>query len=102
MSLRCGGNNCSCPASSESFPHRSGAQWGESEAPRRIGYRRIMSIAPKVDPVDLAFDRGPEAEATEAETGALREARAEVEAGAAFIPHAEAMRLGRERFGGSR
>lgn len=47
--------------------------------------------------MDLAFDGAPEREATDAETGALREARAE--AAAALIPHEEVMRGAREHFG---
>ncbi len=55
--------------------------------------------AEKVDPMDLAFDNALEREATEAEIKALREARAEVHAGTALIPHEEVMRRAREHFG---
>jgi hypothetical protein len=57
------------------------------------------AAAEKVDPMDVAFDNAPEREATEAEIEALREARAEVAAGAPLIPHAEVMRRAREHFG---
>ena len=57
------------------------------------------AAAEKVDPMDLAFDRAPEREATEAEIAALREARAEAAAGAALIPHEEVMRRARKHFG---
>jgi hypothetical protein len=53
----------------------------------------------EVDPMDLAFDAAPEREATEAEIAALREARADVVAGAALIPHEEVMRRARKHFG---
>ena len=49
--------------------------------------------------MDLAFDGAPEREATDAEIGALREARAEAAAGAALITHEEVMRRAREHFG---
>ena len=57
------------------------------------------AVAEKLDPMDLAFDGAPEREPTEAEIAALREARAEVAAGGALIPHEEAMRRAREHFG---
>jgi len=57
------------------------------------------AAAEKVDPMDLAFDRAPEREATEAEIAALREARAEAAAGAALIQHEEVMRRARKHFG---
>ncbi len=57
------------------------------------------TAAEKVDPMDLAFDGAPKREATDAEIGALREARAEAAAGAALIPHEEVMRRAREHFG---
>ncbi len=55
--------------------------------------------AAKLDAMDLAFHSAPEQEATEAEIEALREARAEVLAGTALIPHDEVMRRAREHFG---
>ena len=55
--------------------------------------------AERLDPMDVAFDNAPEREATQAEIEALREARAEVAAGAALIPHEEVMRRAREHFG---
>jgi hypothetical protein len=57
------------------------------------------AIPEKVDPMDIAFDGAPTREPTEAEIAALREARAEVAAGAALIPHEEVMRRAREHFG---
>jgi len=57
------------------------------------------AAAEKLDPMDVAFDSAPEREATQAEIDALREARAEVAAGAALIPHEEVMRRAREHFG---
>jgi len=57
------------------------------------------AVADTLDPMDLAFEGAPEREATEAEIAALREARAEAAAGAALIPHEEAMRRAREHFG---
>ncbi|MBX3226268.1 MAG: hypothetical protein KIT84_43225 [Labilithrix sp.] len=52
------------------------------------------------DPVDAAFENAPVIELDNPEEVArlLREARAEVEAGAELIPHAEVMRGARERF----
>lgn len=55
----------------------------------------------EVDPVDAAFENAPVMELDNADEVArlLREARAEVEAGAELIPHADVMRRARERFG---
>ena len=52
-------------------------------------------------PVDAAFENAPVIELDNPDEVArlLREARAEVEAGAELIPHAEVMRRTRERFG---
>jgi len=51
------------------------------------------------DPVDAAFENAPIIELGNPDESArhLREARAEVEAGAELIPHAEVMRRARER-----
>lgn len=68
-------------------------------AVRGVGGPMNPAGAEKVDPMDLAFDGALEREATDAEIGALREARAEAAAGAALIPHEEVMRRAREHFG---
>lgn len=53
------------------------------------------------DPVDAAFENAPIIELGNPDEVArlLREARAEVEAGAELVPNAEVMRGARERFG---
>jgi hypothetical protein len=60
-----------------------------------------MRPAVQLDPVDVAFDNAP-LEALpvgEDEARLIREARAEVEAGARLIPHDEAIQGDRRRFG---
>jgi hypothetical protein len=58
-----------------------------------------MRPAVKRDPVDVAFDNAPleVLPVGEDEARLIREARAEVEAGARLIPHAEAMQGARHR-----
>lgn len=60
-----------------------------------------MRPAVNLDPVDVAFENAPleELAVGEDEARLIREARAEVEAGARLIPHDEAMQDARRRFG---
>ena len=60
-----------------------------------------MGPTVQLDPIDLAFDNAPEIdlEVSEEDARLLRDARAEVEAGARLIPHDEAMQGARSRFG---
>lgn len=57
--------------------------------------------AAELDPVDAAFENAPIMVLDQPEAVALllREARAEVEAGADLVSHAEVMRRARERSG---
>ena len=58
------------------------------------------NVIAEQDPVDAAFKNAPVIELGNPDEVArlLREARAEVEAGAELVPHAEVMRGARERF----
>jgi hypothetical protein len=58
------------------------------------------NVIAEQDPVDAAFENAPVIELGNADEVArlLREARAEVEAGAELVPHAEVRRGARKRF----
>jgi len=79
---------------------RNGNAWWEVR-PRAPCYGVGMGPAEKLDPVDVAFDNAPLEDLPVGEDDArlIREARAEVEAGARLIPHDEAMQGARSRFG---